>query len=92
MGYIRAEEILPVEIIEIIQQYVDGASIYIPRKEDNRAGWGQVNRAKEKINARDLTIFNEYNHGFTVKQLAERHYLSEKSIWRILHKMKTKCL
>ena len=27
MGYIRAEEILPVEIIELIQQYVDGTNI-----------------------------------------------------------------
>ena len=40
MGYIRAEEILPVEIIELIQQYVDGANIYIPRKQDNRTKWG----------------------------------------------------
>ncbi len=31
MGYIRAEEILPIEVIELIQQYVDGKNIYIPR-------------------------------------------------------------
>ena len=29
MGYIKAEEILPVEIIELIQQYVDGAKVTI---------------------------------------------------------------
>ena len=40
MGYRRAEEILPNEIIELIQQYVDGTSIYIPRKTSNRQGWG----------------------------------------------------
>lgn len=40
MGYKRAEEILPVEVIELIQQYVDGASIYIPRKQENRQEWG----------------------------------------------------
>ena len=40
MGYIRAEEILPVEIIEQIQKYVDGANIYIPRKQVNRQDWG----------------------------------------------------
>ncbi len=28
MGYIRAEEILPIEIIKLIQQYVDGENIY----------------------------------------------------------------
>ena len=40
MGYIRAEKILPMEIIELIQQYVDGENIYIPRKSDNRQEWG----------------------------------------------------
>lgn len=28
----KAEEILPSEVIELIQQYVDGQNIYIPRK------------------------------------------------------------
>ena len=28
MGCIKAEGILPIEIIELIQQYVDGKSIY----------------------------------------------------------------
>lgn len=32
MGYIRAEEILPKEVVALIQQYVDGQTIYIPRK------------------------------------------------------------
>lgn len=91
MGYIKAEEILPAEIIEMIQQYVDGANIYIPRKEDNRAAWGQRNRAKEKIYARDMKILQEYNQGMKVQELAQRYYLSEKSIWRILHKMKSSC-
>lgn len=88
MGYIKAEEILPVEIIEIIQQYVDGANIYIPRRKEDRAGWGQNNRAKERIYARDKRIYEEYKQGIKVKELAEKYYLSEKSIWRILHKMK----
>lgn len=32
MGYVKAEEILPMEMIELIQEYVDGQNIYIPRK------------------------------------------------------------
>ena len=36
MGYRRAEEILPKEIIEMIQEYVDGENIYIPRKKDGK--------------------------------------------------------
>lgn len=89
MSYIKAEEILPIEIIEMIQQYVDGANIYIPRKKDNRAGWGQINCAKERIYTRNQKIYQEYNQGMKIQELAERYYLSEKSIWRILHKMKS---
>ena len=40
MGYKRAEEILPIEVIELIQQYVDGKNIYIPRKPTHRQAWG----------------------------------------------------
>ena len=36
----KAAEILPVEVIELIQQYVDGENIYIPRKEEKRQKWG----------------------------------------------------
>ena len=30
MGYLKAEEVLPIELIELIQQYTDGTNIYIP--------------------------------------------------------------
>ena len=38
MSYFRAEEILPQELIETIQQYVSGKNIYIPCKE--KKVWG----------------------------------------------------
>lgn len=88
MGYVRAEEILPVEMIELIQQYADGISIYVPRKEENRAGWGQKNCARTKLYVRDQNIYREYLEGFKVKELSEKYFLSDKSIWRILRKMK----
>lgn len=91
MGYIKAEEVLPKEVIEMIQQYVDGANIYIPRREDNRVSWGQLNQAKERIYARDKNIFQEYKKGMKVSELAKKYFLSEKSIWRILRKMKDNC-
>lgn len=88
MGYIKAEEILPAEVIELIQQYVDGTNIYIPRKEDNKLSWGQMNQAKERIHIRDKKIFIEYLDGADVRELSEKYYLSDKSIWRILRNMR----
>lgn len=87
MGYIKVEEVLPVEVIELIQQYVDGANIYVPKKSNNYVGWGQANHTKEKMQARNHDIYQEYLQGTRVDELAEKYYLSQKSIWRILRKM-----
>ena len=32
MSYIKADEVLPQNIIRLIQQYIDGENIYIPKK------------------------------------------------------------
>jgi len=37
MSNIKAEEILPKELLETIQQYVDGQLIYIPCKETKKS-------------------------------------------------------
>lgn len=39
MAMTDAEKILPREMIELIQQYVDGESIYISRKEGEAGLW-----------------------------------------------------
>lgn len=75
MGYIRAEEILPAEIIELIQQYVDGTNIYVPRKTSHYIGWGQANHARERIQERNYNIYQEYLQGITVEELARLYYL-----------------
>ncbi len=48
MSYIRAENILPKELIEHIQQYVSGANLYIPCKEKRIILTGLCHRGLEK--------------------------------------------
>ena len=88
MGYIRAEEILPIEIIELIQQYADGTSIYIPRKQENRKGWGAKTAYKCELQNRNEQIYKGYLSGMTIYELAKNYYLSEKSIQRIIRQEK----
>lgn len=88
MGYIKAEEILPIEIIELIQQYVDGESIYIPRKSSHRQAWGTGTQIKQELLRRDRQIYQDYLSGSKIEDLACKYYLSEKSIQRILRKMR----
>ena len=87
MGYIRAEEILPAEIIELIQQYVDGTNIYIPRKAAHRQEWGSKTRIRQELSERDRKIYEDWLSGDSASKLADKYFLSEKSIWRILRKM-----
>ncbi len=41
MEYVKAHNVLPEEIIELIQEYIDGEYLYIPRKSENEKAWGE---------------------------------------------------
>lgn len=84
MSYKRAEEILPMEMIELIQQYVDGESIYIPRKEGERLDWGARTAAREELRERNEEIRRDYRLGVSAAELSEKYFLSLKSIQRII--------
>ena len=84
MSYIKAEEILPEELIRQIQEYADGVYIYIPRKQGTRHPWGQETDYKAELNARNDRIRSDYAAGVSVMALSRKYHLSEKSIRRIL--------
>ena len=86
MSYVRAEDILPKELIETIQQYVSGKSIYIPCKE--KKDWGSQTKIKQYYKLRNLEICTKYKQGISVKILAIEYALSEKSIQRIIRRQK----
>lgn len=88
MGYRRAEQILPNEIIEMIQNYVDGECIYIPRKENARRNWGENTNIRKELKERNLSIYLDYQGGMKETQIAEKYFLSVKSIQRIIGQMK----
>lgn len=49
MSYAKARDIFPNEILEIIQNYVEGEYIYIPKKEENKMVWGELTQSKEEL-------------------------------------------
>lgn len=81
MGYNNGRNILPNELIEQIQQYVDGENIYIPRKEEKRKGWGENSNAKRLYHIRDVEIYQKYRIGYRVTDLAEEYHLSTQAIY-----------
>ena len=86
MSYIKAEEILPEELIRKIQEYADGVYIYIPRKPGTRHVWGQETDYRAELKKRNDRIRNDYASGESISALSEKYHLSEKSIRRILQK------
>ena len=82
MSYVKAEDILPKELIEAIQQYVDGRSIYIPTKE--RQDWGTKTDTRRFLKERNEEIYDSYLQGLSLHELAVKYALSVKSIQRIL--------
>lgn len=89
MSYISAESVLPKEIINLIQEYVDGECLYVPRKNENQKSWGEKNGTRTILKKRNAEIFNKYVKGTTVIELASIYYLSEKSIRRIIGEEKS---
>ena len=53
MSYKKAIDVLPHNILRAVQQYIDGAYIYIPRKEDKKQRWGANTQTRESIQARN---------------------------------------
>ena len=84
MSYIKAEEILPEELIRQIQEYADGVYIYIPRKPGTRHPWGQETDYKAELKARNDRIRRDHAAGASVAALSHEYHLTEKSIRRIL--------
>ncbi len=84
MSYLNAEIILPKELVQVIQKYIDGETIYIPKRGDNHKSWGSQTDTKKVMALRNRNIFMEYETGQSVSFLAEKYFLSEKSIYRII--------
>lgn len=90
MSYKKIKEILPFELIELIQEYIDGEYIYIPIKQDNKKSWGASTNTRKELKLRNSDIYNDYLTGIDTLDLAKRYYLSVKSIQRIIRTEKSK--
>lgn len=84
MSYSNARDIFPNEVLEIIQKYVDGEFIYIPKKEENKIAWGELTKSKSELLKRNTNIYEDYLKGMSTQLLSEKYYLSPKTIQRIV--------
>lgn len=88
MSYKRAVNILPNDLLEQIQEYVDGDFIYIPRKSGNKRRWGSKTSTREELLQRNMQIHQDYLAGNSQQELSEKYFLSLKSIQRIIREQR----
>ena len=90
MGYIKATDVLPKDLLDTIQNYIDGEYIYIPRKVENRKAWGEKTNIKEEYEIRNMSIYLDYKKDVTLEQLSKKYFLSPKSVQRIILTIQSK--
>lgn len=89
MGYKNINDILPHSLIRAVQQYIDGETVYIPRKETQKQAWGTNTGTRQRIRARNREIIAKRQAGDSVAALAEAYFLSTKTIYKIINTVVT---
>ncbi len=84
MGYKNGGVLLPAELLRQVQRYVDGESIYIPRRAGGKKKWGEKTALRAQLAQRDAEIRQKHEDGMSVKQLSETYYISPQRIYKIL--------
>ena len=88
MKYMKAQDVLPEELVKILQEYVNGEYLYIPCKDGEKKTWGEKSGARNLLRERNLEIYQKYRNGKSAEELAMEYFLSEQSIRRILSQVK----
>lgn len=83
MGYRNAKAVLPPQLLAWVQQYVEGECLYIPRRDCV----ARI-RTDQNLHERNTAIWQQYQDGCPVQDLAQRYFLSPQAIYKILSKFR----
>lgn len=86
MSYKNGRDVLPPSLLKQLQDYIQGEIIYIPKREQKRAGWGENNGTRMIIEKRNQEIYGLYKNGYSIMELIQMYHLSEDSIRKIIVK------
>ncbi|MBP3475029.1 MAG: phosphotransferase [Lachnospiraceae bacterium] len=88
MKYVNANDVLPEELLSMIQKHYQGGYLYIPK--GNYCEVKQKTDYKIELEKRNQHIYLKHLEGRTNGQLGNIYHLSEASIRRIISKEKVK--
>ncbi len=84
MRYRNARDVLPEELLAELQKYAEGELIYIPGRQQQKAGWGTRNGSRERYQIRNHEMMGRYLKGETIEQISRQFYLSKDSVKKII--------
>jgi len=85
LKYKNATQILPKELMDEVQKYIQGEYLYIPKAEGTKKKWGDDSGYRRNLSMRNDSIRKEYRDGAVIGDLAEKYYLSENTIKKIVY-------
>lgn len=85
MKYRKASDILPDELLREVQRYVEGESLYIPKKNE-RKKWGEGTGGRRFFLQRNEEIRDKFFHKVPIDVLADEYSLSYETIRKIVYK------
>ena len=89
MKYLNARDVFPPNLLSELQKYIGGEIIYIPKKDNEKAGWGQISGTRSQVISRNMRIVEAYERGSSICELMNLYCLSEASIRKIVYSRKT---
>jgi len=88
LKYENAKNILPEELLTVLQYYAAGTCLYIPYLQPHIKQKYELSSQKQFLLQRNAQIVADYQRGISVKQLAMHYYLSKQAIYKIIKSSK----
>lgn len=88
MKYINAAEILPAEFVECLQDYIQGAYVYVPKREEDSRKVSKKTDYKVELEKRNGHMYTKYLEGWSNREISSLYHVSESSVRRVILQQK----
>ena len=85
MKYKNAKGVLPKELMDEVQKYIQGEYLYIPNAEGAKKKWGEKSGSRRELSLRNNQIREDFKSDGSIDDLAEKYFLSAESIKKIVY-------
>lgn len=86
-SYKNAKDVLPNELLEAVQRYLQGEVLYVPVK-DRRRRWGERSGVRKELSERNEAIREAYRQGRSLDELATAHHLSVETVRKLIRNVR----